>query len=65
MSASPCSGYSLGGVDFVRDHIEVMLLLIVAVSLLPIGFEFLRHRSRRDPNYDEPEERARSIHPTD
>jgi membrane-associated protein len=62
-------GYSLGGVAFVRDNIEVMLLLIVAVSLLPIGFEFLRHRSRRDPDYDEPEERARvereKLHPED
>ncbi len=37
-------GNVLGSVAFVRDHIELILLAIVAVSLLPIGVEVLRHR---------------------
>ena len=37
-------GYYLGQVDFVRNHIEVMLLAIVAVSVVPIGIEVLRAR---------------------
>jgi len=37
-------GYYLGQFDFVRNHIEVMLLAIVAVSVVPIGIEFLRAR---------------------
>jgi len=59
-------GYALGGVDFVRNHIELILLAIVLVSVLPIGFEVLRSRSRsRDSRYDEPDERARVVDPKD
>jgi membrane-associated protein len=39
-------GYFLGQISFVRNHIEVMLILIVAISLIPVGVEYLRHRSR-------------------
>jgi membrane-associated protein len=44
-------GYSLGNVDFVARHIELILVAIVAVSVLPIAIEFLRQRSksREDP----------------
>jgi membrane-associated protein len=53
-------GYYLGQVDFVADNIEPILILIVFVSLLPVASELLRARSRsRNPDYDEPEERAR------
>jgi membrane-associated protein len=59
-------GYALGGVDFVREHIEIILLAIVAISVVPIGFELLRSRGRkRDARYDESQERARVIDPTD
>jgi membrane-associated protein len=37
-------GYWLGHVSLVRDHIELMLVLIVLVSVVPIGIEYLRHR---------------------
>lgn len=37
-------GSALGSIDFVAEHIEAMLLLIVAISVLPMIFEFLRHR---------------------
>jgi membrane-associated protein len=39
-------GYFLGQISFVRNHIEVMLILIVAISLIPVAVEYLRHRSQ-------------------
>jgi membrane-associated protein len=39
-------GFFLGQVALVRDHVEVMLILIVALSLLPVAVEYLRHRLR-------------------
>jgi membrane-associated protein len=37
-------GYYLGHVSFVHDHIELMLVAIVAVSLIPVAVETLRAR---------------------
>jgi len=37
-------GYFLGQIDFVGKHLEVMLLLIVALSLVPVGVEYVRHQ---------------------
>ena len=44
-------GHSLGNVDFVAEHIELILIAIVGVSLLPIAIELRRKRSkqREDP----------------
>ena len=39
-------GFFLGQVALVRNHVEVMLILIVALSLVPVGVEYLRHRSQ-------------------
>lgn len=45
-------GHSLGQVDFVREHIELIILGIVALSVLPIAFElgrgYRRQRRRAD-----------------
>ena len=38
-------GYFLGGVDVVHDNLEVAVLVIVVFSVLPMVYEFLRHRS--------------------
>ena len=38
-------GYFLGQIDFLRAHIETMLLILVLISVLPLGVEFLRHRA--------------------
>ena len=55
-------GYFLGQMDFVRQHIEAMLILIVFVSILPIIVEVLKARSgKRDERYDEQHERDRVI----
>lgn len=40
-------GYFLGNVVIIRDNIEIALLLVVAVSLVPVGIEFLRSRRKR------------------
>lgn len=41
-------GYFLGQVPFVRDHIELLLIGIVAVSVAPLAAGWLRHRRRTD-----------------
>jgi membrane-associated protein len=41
-------GYFLGQVNLIADHIELAILAVVAVSLLPVAFEVLRHRRQRD-----------------
>ncbi|MHB1010174.1 MAG: DedA family protein [Propionibacteriaceae bacterium] len=40
-------GFFLGNIAFVRTNIDLVLVLIVLVSLLPMGVEFLRHRSEK------------------
>jgi len=37
-------GYFLGEVDVVRNNIEIMLILIVVLSLVPVLVEYVRHR---------------------
>ena len=37
-------GYFLGGIDLIHDHLEAAILVIVAISVLPMVFEFWRHR---------------------
>jgi membrane-associated protein len=38
------AGYFLGNVPFIKDNLEIMLIVIVLVSVLPIGIEYWRHR---------------------
>jgi membrane-associated protein len=37
-------GYFLGEIDFVKNNLEIAALVIVAISLLPMAIEILRHR---------------------
>ncbi|GAA2119289.1 DedA family protein [Actinomadura alba] len=37
-------GYFLGQIEFVKGHIEMILIAIVLISVLPIAFEMLRAR---------------------
>jgi membrane-associated protein len=37
-------GFFLGNVSFVKKNIDLVLILIVLVSLLPMGLEYLKHR---------------------
>ena len=40
-------GYYLGNVSFIKNNIDLVLVLIVVVSLIPMGVEFLLARRRR------------------
>lgn len=40
-------GYYLGTIPFVANNLEIMILLIVFISILPIVIEYLRHRSAK------------------
>ncbi len=48
-------GYYLGQVDFVAEHIELILIGIVALSVLPIAVELLRARSRARSGRETPD----------
>jgi membrane-associated protein len=37
-------GYFLGNISVVRKNIDLVLVLIVVISLIPMGIEFLNHR---------------------
>ena len=41
------AGYFLGTIPFVKDNIEAILLLVVLVSVIPIVWEFVKHRRQR------------------
>jgi membrane-associated protein len=41
------AGFWFGNIDLVREHFEIVALVIVAISLMPLGVEYLRHRARR------------------
>ena len=42
------AGYAFGNVPVVRDNFSLVALGIVAVSLIPIAIEYLKHR--REPS---------------
>jgi len=45
----PTLGYLLGGIGFVRSHIEVILVAIVFLSIAPLLINALRSRQQRKP----------------
>ena len=40
-------GYFLGEIEFIKNNIEAAALVIVAVSVLPMAIEIIRHRRAR------------------
>jgi len=40
-------GYFLGGITFLQKNIEAALVAIILVSLVPVAFEWWRHRRQR------------------
>ena len=40
-------GYFLGNIPFVNDNIEIILILIVVLSVVPMIIEWLRHRRNK------------------
>jgi len=47
-------GYYMGQVDVVRNHVEIAALIIVAVSLIPVAVEFVKHRKAAGTEDAEP-----------
>lgn len=41
------AGYFLGNIEFVKKNLELILILVVFVSVVPIIFEFIKHRRQR------------------
>jgi membrane-associated protein len=37
----------LGNIEFVKSHIELILILVVVLSVVPLVVEFVRHRRQR------------------
>jgi len=46
-------GYYLGQVDVVREHVEIAAIIIVAISLIPVAIEFVKHRraAKQEPEH--------------
>jgi membrane-associated protein len=43
------AGYFLGQIDFIADHLEATILVIVALSIMPMVIEIARSRRQRGP----------------
>jgi membrane-associated protein len=41
------AGYFLGQITFISSHVDLILVLIVLISVIPIVIEWARHRSDR------------------
>lgn len=41
------AGYFFGGAKIVKDNFEIVVLAIVVISLLPILFEYLKHKTQK------------------
>lgn len=48
------AGYHLGNIEFIKKNLEVVLILVVLISVIPIAIEYLRHRSQREDVSGEP-----------
>ena len=40
-------GYFLGNIEFVKKNIELILLLVILISVIPIVLEWIKHRRQR------------------
>jgi membrane-associated protein len=43
------AGYFFGNIPIVRDNFGLVVIAIVLISVLPVGFELVRHRLRPTP----------------
>lgn len=41
------SGYLLGNIPVVKDNFELAILAIIGVSVIPMAFEFIKHRKEK------------------
>jgi membrane-associated protein len=43
----PLLGYFLGQFEIVKNNIEIAVLVVVAISVLPVAIEFINHRRKK------------------
>ncbi|NHA70286.1 VTT domain-containing protein [Phycicoccus flavus] len=55
------AGYFLGNVGFVKDHLELVILGIVVLSVIPMVVEYLRHRRARGMSPEEVREGSADV----
>jgi membrane-associated protein len=41
------SGYMFGNIDWVKKNFELVVFAIIGISLLPIAFEFIKHKIKQ------------------
>jgi membrane-associated protein len=46
-------GYFLGQIDVIKNNIEIAIVAVIAVSLIPVAIEFLKHRREARRALDE------------
>lgn len=44
------SGYMFGNIDWVKKNFELVVFAIIGISLLPIAFEFIKHKIKQGKN---------------
>ncbi len=44
------SGYMFGNIDWVKKNFELVVFAIIGISLLPIAFEFIKHKLKQGKN---------------
>lgn len=40
----PIAGHFLGNIDIIREHVDLIIILLIAISVIPLGLEWLRSR---------------------
>jgi membrane-associated protein len=38
------AGYFMGQIDIVKDNIEIAIVAVIAISLIPVAVELIKHR---------------------
>jgi membrane-associated protein len=46
-------GFAFGGVTFIKNNIELIVVLLVALSVLPMVLELRRNRRKSTPASDQ------------
>lgn len=41
------SGYFFGNIPFIQEHFSIVILVVIALSIVPIIFEFITHKLRK------------------
>ncbi len=42
------AGFFFGNIPFIQEHLSIVVFLIIAVSLIPVLIEYLKHRKKKN-----------------